>query len=135
MNAFDNKFMILTKPKKYSKHKNSLQNIDDDSLRNIAGFLDNRTIINLLVVSRRVHDAFLDKKDSYNEYNCRAQKPFFSYRYKNLFTSISVYSSDDLIKCIRRYIDHKQSIQKTTLYLTKDQNLLWPFTSKEMVYR
>ena len=109
--------------------KNKLVHIGDDNLKHIAHFLDNRTIINLLVVSKDVHSVFLDKNDTYNTYNVY-NCTLFSYRYKNVFTSITIYPTDDLMKCIRRYIDHQQSIQKTTLISTT----VWPFTTKEMIY-
>ena len=111
----------------------SLVHIGDDLLRHVAHFLDNRTIIHLLVVSRGVHSSFIDKKDACNIYNSYMQQRMFSYHYKNLFTTITIYPTDDGMKCIRRYLDHQQSIQKTTLYV-KEPDLLWPFTTKEMVY-
>jgi hypothetical protein len=109
-----------------------LVHINKDLLRHIVQFLDNQTIIHLLVVSRDVHSLLADH-DPFHSYNNYIQRHMFSCHYKNLFTSITIYPTDDLMKAIRRYLDHKQTIQKTTLYV-KEPDLLWPFTSKEMVY-
>jgi hypothetical protein len=105
--------------------------MSDDMIKHIAHLLDNQTIIHLLVVCKRVHSAFLDKNNDYNVYNMFMQQRIFSYHYKNVFTSITIYPTDDLIKTIHRYMDHQQSIQKTILY---DNNTVWPFKTKEMVY-
>ena len=107
-----------------------INKLNKDLLRHIARFLDNQSIIHLLVVSSGVHSLFVDN-DAYHSFNI--YKRIFSCHYKNLFTSITIYPTDDLMKSIRRYLDHKQTIQKTILYV-KEPDLLWPFTSKEMVY-
>lgn len=109
-----------------------LVHINKDLLRHIVQFLDNQTIIHLLVASRDVHSLLVDH-DPFQSYNTYIQRHMFSCHYKNLFTSITIYPTDDLMKSIRRYLDHKQTIRKTTLYV-KEPDLLWPFTSKEMVY-
>ena len=94
-------------------YKNTIKNINDDSLKYILSFLDNITIIKVLLLSRSI--------------NHRLKK-------NNLFTSISVYPSDNLMDMYKHYLDHSKSIQNVTLYRMVDPHIMWPFHEKNTSY-
>lgn len=114
------------------KNKKYLSNLNDDLLKFIVTFLDNHSIICLLTSGYGIHKRLCYKK-VYNEYN-----EFNEYnngeKYRNLFTSISIQPTDDLSDAIRHYLNHSKSIQRTVLYRMVEPDILWPFTTKEMVY-
>ena len=91
-----------------------LTGISCDSLKYIISFLDNKTIINILSLSRLINKRLHHKK--------------------NLFTSIAVYPSDDLMEMYRHYINHSSSIQHVFLYRMTDPYVMWPFHEKNTSY-
>jgi hypothetical protein len=91
--------------------------VNSDVLKHIVKFLDNQTIIQVLITSKKINNMLRYKK-----------------KYQNLFTSISVHPEADLFSYIHHYINHSVSIQKTVLYRMVEPHIMWPFSSKEMVY-
>jgi hypothetical protein len=112
--------MILTKNKCF------LYKIPKELLKYIVNFLNNNTIIEVLITSLTIHNNLICTTNA-------------STIYTNLFTSISILPTDDLCMSIRRYINHRNSITKTILYRLSDEELkniqqFWPFKTKEMVH-
>jgi len=113
---------------KYKKKYLSLNALNDDLLKFIVTFLDNHTIICLLTSGYDIHKRLCYKKEGYNGNLGNENK------YRNLFTSIAIQPTDDISDAIRHYLNHSKSIQRTVLYRMVEPDILWPFTTKEMVY-
>ncbi len=110
------------------RYKNKyLSVLNDDLLKFIVTFLDNHTIICLLTSGYDIHKRLCHKKEGYNGNENKN-------KYRNLFTSIAIQPTDDISDAIRHYLNHSKSIQRTVLYRMVEPNILWPFTTKEMVY-
>jgi hypothetical protein len=84
-----------------------------DLIRLILSNLENIDIIKVLCLSK--------------EYNRLLGK-------KNLFTSIKFTNTSPFFKTIHNYIEHSQSIRKTTLVSLYDPQHIWPFETEEMVH-
>jgi hypothetical protein len=111
--------MILSK-------KCMLYKLTNEWLKYIVNYLDNNTIIEVLVTSRGIHKKLISCKNT-------------SSIYVNLFTSISIHPTDDLCRFIRYYLNHRISITKTVIYRLSDEDLknidkIWPFKTKDMVH-
>ena len=117
---------------KYKKKYLSLNALNDDLLKFIVTFLDNHSIICLLTSGYGIHKRLCYKKEGYNGDN--GDKGDNGYKYRNLFTSIAIQPEDDISDAIRHYLNHSKSIQRTVLYRMIEPDILWPFTTKEMVY-
>jgi hypothetical protein len=114
------------------RYKNKyLSVLNDDLLKFIVTFLDNHTIICLLTSGYDIHKRLCHKKEGYNRNNRNDRN---ENKYRNLFTSIAIQPTDDISDAIRHYLNHSKSIQRTVLYRMVEPNILWPFTTKEMVY-
>lgn len=114
---------------KYKKKYLSLNALNDDLLKFIVTFLDNHSIICLLTSGYDIHKRLCYKKEGYKGYNVDNGD-----KYRNLFTSIAIQPEDDISDAIRHYLNHSNSIQRTVLYRMVEPDILWPFTTKEMVY-
>lgn len=121
--------MRLEKYKKKYLSLNALNALNDDLLKFIVTFLDNHSIICLLTSGYGIHKRLCYKKEGYN-----GDKGDNGYKYRNLFTSIAIQPEDDISDAIRHYLNHSKSIQRTVLYRMVEPDILWPFTTKEMVY-
>jgi hypothetical protein len=84
-----------------------------DVLYSIKGFLDNKDIIELIVTSRNINKTLGST---------------------NLFLTISINKQSNICDMIRYYIKHKKSIITTTIYDTKEPSILWPFSTKNMIF-
>jgi len=111
--------------------KKYLSVLNDDLLKFIVTFLDNHTIICLLTSGYDIHKRLCHKKEGYNRNNGNYRN---ENEYRNLFTSIAIQPTDDISDAIRHYLNHSKSIQRTVLYRMVEPHILWPFTTKEMVY-
>lgn len=109
---------LKTRTEKYKK-ENIFSVLQEDITKYIFSFLDNRTLVNMLLCCKKIRKMYVSS---------RYHSP------QNLFTSITVLPEDNLMDCIRRYIDHRHTIKKTVLIGMKDPEVLWPFKTKEMVY-
>lgn len=101
------------------KKENIFSVLQEDITKYILSFLDNRTLVNMLLCCKKIRKMYVTP---------RYHSP------QNLFTSITVLPHDNLMDCIRRYIDHSHTIKKTILVGMKEPDVLWPFKTREMVY-
>lgn len=118
---------MIKKTRKIVKKSNILDKLPSEYLKYIVNYLNNNTTIQVLVLSRSIHNKLI---------TCATDKNSI---YINLFTSISVHPTDDLILFFRRYINHRLSMTKTILYRLTDEELknvknIWPFTTKTMIH-
>jgi hypothetical protein len=95
-----------------------MNEVDEDVLKHIVSFLDNRSTIETLVLSRSINRLFLQNKNTY----------------KNIFTSMCVQPDHDMIERYRRYMDHSKSIQNVVIYRMIEPDVLWPFQTKNITY-
>ncbi len=106
--------MILTKKTK----KTCLYLLCDDLLKEIARYLDNQSIIELLVTSYHINKKLKCKEISYD-------KNGYLNIYKHLFTSITIKPHHNLTDYIQHYINHKQSIKIQNVH--HQIKNVWPF--------
>ncbi len=93
----------------YQKYQSLEMVLHSDELQSIRRFLDNGDLIETLCV-------------------CRAWRVTLG---TSLFTEIKVTVHDDLMKMIRRYLQHRKTLVRTVLVgMNLDE---WPFTSAEMI--
>lgn len=117
--------------KKYNKKY--LSAVNDDLLKFIVTFLDNHTILNVLTTSYDINRRLCSNGQNVKK-KVKREGENGEKEYRNLFTSISIQPTDDISDAIRHYLNHSKSIQRTVLYRMVDPEILWPFTTKEMVY-
>lgn len=96
-----------------------MNEVNEDVLKHIVSFLDNRSTIETLVLSRSINRLFL----RYNQNT-----------YKNVFTSICVKPDHDLIERYRRYMNHSKTMQHVTIYRMIEPDVMWPFQTKQITY-
>lgn len=101
-----------------NKKKSILYVLCDDLLKEIAHFLDNQTIIELLVSSYNINKKLKCKDLTYD-------KDGYLNIYKNLFTSITVKPHHNLTDYIQHYINHRYSIKIQNIH-SQLWNV-WPF--------
>ena len=94
-----------------------------DVMLQITRYLDNKTTISLLRTCRMVYFSLFYPASTY----------------LNLFTSFTLRLEDDITDSIRRYLQHRDSIQTTTIVLPRygsgdDLIQMWPFSSRVMRY-
>lgn len=108
--------MIIIKNK--NKKKSILYVLCDDLLKEIAHFLDNNTIIELLVTSYNINKKMKCKELTYD-------KDGYLNIYKHLFTSITVKTHHNLTDYIQHYINHSHSIKIQNIQ--RQLHNIWPF--------
>lgn len=96
-----------------------MNEVNEDVLKHIVSFLDNRSTIETLVLSRSINRLFLRNNKN---------------MYKNVFTSMCVQPYHDLVERYRRYMDHSKTIQHVVIYRMIEPDVLWPFQTKNITY-
>lgn len=101
-----------------NKKKSILYVLCDDLLKEIAHFLDNQTIIELLVSSYNINKKMKCKELTYD-------KDGYLNIYKHLFTSITVKPHHNLTDFIQHYINHSKTIR--IQHIHPQLHNVWPF--------
>lgn len=89
-----------------------IENLPNDLLKYVKNFLDNKTIIQILICSSTIKNRLGNN---------------------NIFTSLTV-NHYDLFDKIKLFIKHKLSISKVILFRVEEPELFWPFESPIMIF-